>query len=68
MRVTITFEHNEEEEGFNGLTTHSRDGVENLYDLANSFLAAAAAAGFTYVEDVGFRKDNGDEMWGHGRW
>ena len=64
MKVTITFEHETEEDGFDGSTTLIRYEVDDLYCLAKAFADAARAGGFTYVEDVAFEKDDGQMVFG----
>lgn len=64
MKVTITFDHDSEEDGFYGSTTLVRQGVDDLYALANTFAEAARAGGYTYVEDVAFERDDGQMVFG----
>tara|TARA_R110000868_G_scaffold27592_2_gene104466 strand:+ start:1137 stop:1337 length:201 start_codon:yes stop_codon:yes gene_type:complete len=64
MKVTITFDHETEEDGFDGSTTIIRHEVDDLYALARAFAEAARAGGFTYVEDVAFEKDDGQMLFG----
>ena len=64
MQLTITFESTNEDDGFNGATTIVRSDVDNLHALARAFTDAAQAGGFTYVEDVGFEKDDGQMVFG----
>lgn len=68
MKVTVIFEHNKEEEGFDGVTTYTREDVEDIYGLAATFQGAASAAGYTYVDDAGFLLSDGQELWGQGSW
>jgi hypothetical protein len=44
--------------------TLERDEVEDLYALSLFFADAARAAGYTYVESVGFEKDDGEMVFG----
>tara|TARA_R110000850_G_scaffold182689_2_gene308198 strand:+ start:6096 stop:6296 length:201 start_codon:yes stop_codon:yes gene_type:complete len=64
MRVTITFGHDCEDDGFEGSTTLVRHEVYDLYSLGRTFADAARAGGFTYVEDVAFERDDGKMVFG----
>lgn len=64
MKVTIIFENDSEEDGFDGRTTVERYGVEDLYTLAHVYAEATRGAGFTYVEAVAFEKDDGKMVFG----
>ena len=64
MRVTIMFESTNEDDGFDGATTIVRNEVDDLITLARVFTEAAQAGGFTYVEDVGFEKNDGEMVFG----
>ncbi len=59
MQVSITFTSNNQEDGFVGSTTITREEVEDLNTLAAVYGDAARAGGFTYVESVAFEKDDG---------
>jgi|TARA_B110000259_G_C13952453_1_gene377358 hypothetical protein len=59
MQVTITFAPDCEDDGFSGSTEVVRNEVVDLYDLGRAYGDAARAAGYTYVEDVAFEKDDG---------
>ena len=59
MRVTITFESECEDDGFEGSTTVVRGGIDNLYELGDAYVDATRAGGFNYVENVAFEKDDG---------
>lgn len=59
MKVTITFESDCEDDGFNGSTTIVRGDIDTLYDLGDAYVDATRAAGFNYVENVAFEKDDG---------
>lgn len=41
-----------------------RHEVDDLYALSLFFADAARAAGYTYVESVGFEKDDGEMVFG----
>lgn len=64
MQVTMTFNSESEADGFQGSTTVVRYNVDDLYGLGRAFADAARAAGYTYVEDVGFEKDDGSMVFG----
>ena len=64
MKLTITFEHDSEDDGFEGSTTLVRYEIEDLYTLGKAYADAARAGGFTYVEDVAFEKDDGQMVFG----
>lgn len=64
MRVSIDFQYNKEDDGYDGSSSASRDGVEDLYTMARFFTDAMKGAGFSYVVDVGFEKDDGNIVFG----
>jgi|TARA_R110002167_G_scaffold108283_5_gene276532 hypothetical protein len=64
MRLIITFESSDEEDGFNGVTTVERNDIDDLQSLGQAYAEAARAAGFTYVEGVAFEKDDGQMVFG----
>lgn len=64
MKLIITFESSNEEDGFVGSTTVERNDVDDLNSLAQAYADAARAAGFTYVETVAFEKDDGQMVFG----
>jgi len=64
MKVTVTFENDSEEDGFDGKTSVERYNVDDLYSLAYVFGEATRSAGFTYVEAVAFEKDDGKMVFG----
>jgi hypothetical protein len=68
MKVSILFEYDPEEVGYNGSVFLTRECVGDLNGLAQLFADAARASGFTYVEDVAFEKDDGSIVWGLGDW
>ena len=59
MKVSITFTADSEEDGFDGSTTVVRGNIEDLYGLGQSYRDATVAAGYPYVTDVAFEKDDG---------
>jgi len=64
MKVHITFEFEDEVDGVGGDLSYSREGIDDLYSLAHFFAFATRAAGFTYVENVGFEKEDGTVTFG----
>ena len=64
MQISITFTTDSEDDGFDGSTTVVRGNIDDLYGLGQAFADAARAGGFTYVEDVGFEKDDGAMIFG----
>lgn len=64
MRVSIDFQYDKEDDGYDGSSSASRDGVEDLYTMARFFTDAMKGAGFSYVVDVGFEKDDGNIVFG----
>lgn len=64
MRVSIDFQFDKEDDGYDGSSSASRDGVEDLYTMAQFMTDAMKGAGFTYVVDVGFEKDDGNIVFG----
>jgi hypothetical protein len=63
MKVTVTFEHNMNEDGVDTKTTYEHQYVTDVQDLAWVFAESARAGGFTYIEQVALVKENGDEVW-----
>ena len=64
MRVNIEFYFDEENDGINGSAVFSRDNVEDLYGMAQMMTDAMRGAGFSYVVNTGFEKDNGEVVFG----
>ena len=65
MKITFIAEFSEEDgDGFEGVMTYTRDEVENLTEVSQFLSDAIRCAGFSYVEDVGFRYEDGEEIWG----
>ena len=65
MKITFIAEFSEEDgDGFEGVMTYTRDEVENLTEVSQFLSDALRGAGFSYVEDVGFRYEDGEEIWG----
>jgi hypothetical protein len=63
MKLTIVAEFEEEIDGHTGVLTLSREDIETLQELAYFYQIATSALGFTYVDNVGISKDNGDTVW-----
>ena len=64
MRVSIDFQYDKEEDGYDGSSSASRDGVLDLYTMAQFLADAMRGAGFNYVVDVGFEKGDGNIIFG----
>lgn len=64
MKVFIAFETDINEDGVDQTVTLERDGVEFVTDLLDFYTDAAKAAGFTYVDRVGYATDKGEQTWG----
>jgi hypothetical protein len=64
VRVSIDFQFDKEDDGYDGSSSASRDGVVDLYTMAQFLTDAMKGAGFTYVVDVGFEKDDGSIIFG----
>jgi len=64
MQVSITFTADSEDDGFDGSTTVVRGNIDDLYGLGNALSHAVRAAGFTYVDNVAFEKEDGTMVFG----
>ncbi|MGJ8660425.1 MAG: hypothetical protein ACSHXL_00170 [Bacteroidota bacterium] len=64
MRVSIDFQFDKEFDGYEGRSSAFRDEVEDLYTMAQFLTDAMKGAGFSYVVDVGFEKDDGNIIFG----
>lgn len=64
MRIELTAIYDEEDDGFDGVFTSSRDGVDDLYTLAQQVGDFTRGIGFIYVVNVGFEKDDGEVLFG----
>jgi hypothetical protein len=64
MDIQITFSFEKEVDGVDGYVTHERRGVEDLYELAQFLTDVVRGAGFSYVVNTGFEKDNGEVVFG----
>jgi len=61
MQVTLYANH-EIEEDVNNEVLISQSGVEYLHDFAEVILQFTRAAGYTYIKQVVFVKDNNEEV------
>ena len=66
MNVNITFTFNKEDDGIQQTVDFYRSEVDDLYALAQFLTGAVQGAGYSYVDDVGFQKRDGNEVWGEG--
>jgi hypothetical protein len=64
MRVDIEFYFDKENDGFDGSARMSRDEIEDLYALSQMITDAVRGAGFDYVVNTGFEKDDGNVIFG----
>lgn len=64
MRIDISAYMDKDEDGYEGSCNVTRDDVDDLYMLADVFTQAAKSMGYTYVNAVGFEKDDGTMVWG----
>jgi len=64
MRVSIDFYYDKEEDGIEGSSSASRDGVFDLYTMSQFLADAMRGAGYSYVTDVGFERDDGTVTFG----
>jgi hypothetical protein len=60
----MDFYFDKEIDGYEGSLNVSRDDVEDLYALAQFVTQCVQGAGFNYVTDVGFEKDDGTLVFG----
>ena len=64
MRGDIDCYFDKENDGFDGSSRVSRDEVDDLYALAQMITDAVKGAGFDYVVNTGFEKDDGTMLFG----
>lgn len=64
MKISITFTHKEDDDGFNGETGAVREDISDLYEAAQFLTDAFKGAGFTYVENIGFELNSGEVLFG----
>lgn len=65
MRIEITAYHEKDVDGFEGYICSSRDGVVDLEEMAQMITDFVRGAGFSYVVNVGFEKDDGSVTFGY---
>lgn len=63
MKVSILFESTIEEDGHDLEVILHKEEVIDLYELSDFISNALRAAGFTYVDSVGWRDTQGVEKW-----
>lgn len=63
MRVSISFEMEQDVDGVTGSVSIEREEVDSLYDLLHLYNDATLAAGYPYVESIGAQKDDGESVW-----
>lgn len=64
MKVILTAIFDSEEDGVVGTSTITREDVDDLHSLAQVVGDFTRFCGFTYVNDVGFEKDDGSMTFG----
>ena len=64
MRMSFDFYFDKEVDGFEGSANYSRDDVDDLYTMAQMITDAVRGAGFSYVVNTGFEKDDGEVLFG----
>lgn len=64
MRVCIDFYFDKEEDGVSGSARFAREDVEDLYELAQLMTDAVRGAGFSYVVNTGFEREDGQVVFG----
>jgi len=63
MKVLIHFETDLETDGVEQSITLERSNIDLVTDLLDFYADAAKAAGFTYVDRMGYATDKGSETW-----
>lgn len=64
MKVILTAIFGSEEDGVDGTATITREDVDDLHSLAQVVGDFTRSCGYTYVNDVGFEKDDGSMTFG----
>lgn len=64
MKIVLTAIFDSEDDGVVGTATITREGVGDLYSLAQAVGDFTRSCGYTYVNDVGFEKDDGSMTFG----
>jgi len=63
MKVSIMFESTIEDDGHDQTVVLEKPVVIDLYEMTDFFSDSLRAAGFTYVDSVGWKDDKGNETW-----
>lgn len=63
MRIDIDAYMEKEDDGYDGSVRMSREGIDDIYQLADLFNEAAKAMGFSYIKAIGFEKDDESIVW-----
>ena len=64
MKISVLIEFDKENDGVDGSVCHTRENIEDLYELAQFMTDAVRGAGFSYVVNTGFEKEDGDVLFG----
>jgi hypothetical protein len=64
MNINVTINFEKDIDGVDGYTTHYREDIEDLYQLAQYLTDVVRGAGFSYVVNTGFEKDDGEVVFG----
>ena len=64
MKIVLTAIFDSEDDGVVGTATITREDVDDLHSLAQAVGDFARSCGYTYVNDVGFEKDDGSMTFG----
>lgn len=64
MKISITFTHSKEEDGYESQSCSTRSDVDDLYEAAQFLTDAFRGAGFSYVMNVGFEQKDGKVIFG----
>ena len=64
MKIVLTAIFDSEDDGVVGTATITREDVDDLHSLAQAVGDFTRSCGNTYVNDVGFEKDDGSMTFG----
>ena len=64
MTVVLPAIFDSEDDGVVGTSTITREDVDDLHSLAQAVGDFTRSCGYTYVNDVGFEKDDGSMTFG----
>ena len=64
MKIVLTAIFDSEDDGVVGTDTITREDVDDLHSLAQAVGDFTRSCGYTYVNDVGFEKDDGSMAFG----